>query len=153
MSRQPNWRALAEGFLANERKTKPFHRPPSIGIILEWRKERKVGCIQWPVLADFPAVVFVSIMSVHIDPEYIRAIRNLDPSRLDLTADDRLDLKSNFHIVRREGDRLTFMTAEEVVAVEHADIPLLELRPTADGIAVRPVLHRETLWKQKPEDN
>ncbi len=153
MSRQPNWRFLAEGFLANERKTKPFHHPPSTGIVLEWRKERRIGCIQWPVLADFPAVVFVSIMSVYIDPEYIRAIRNLDPGRLLLTAEDRLDLRGNFHILRREGDRLTFMTAEEMMAAEASPMAVHEIAPTVNGFAVRPILHRETLWKQKPEDN
>ncbi len=153
MSRQLNWRDLARRVLEYERETKPFHQPPSVGIVLEWRNERRIGCIQPGILPEFPAVVFLSINSVHIAPEFIQAIRNLDPGRLLLTADDGLDLKGNFHTVRREENRLTFMTAKETMAAEASPMPMHEIAPTADGLEVRPILHRKTLWKQKPEDN
>src|ERR1051326_8228157 len=108
-----DWRQLAAGMLENERKMQPMHRPPSTGCLVNWRDQVRVGCIQYPVDPAFPAIVFVSITSRFLDPEYIRAIRNLDPGRLELTADDAIDLTGNFHILRREQERLTCMTPEE----------------------------------------
>ncbi len=145
------WRELAEGMLENERKMRPLHRPPSTGCLVTWRDRVLVGCVQHPVDPQYPAVVFLSVTSKYFDPEYVRAIRNLDPGRLELAADPQMEIGAgNFHVLRRQGGRLTFMTADETEAMDKRPFAITQLTPTGKGI------HFETIIplvqpEQKPE--
>jgi len=147
----PSWRKLAEINLKCERDMQRYHHPPSTGIILSWRGELRVGCIQHPVDIDFPAIVFISITSKYRDPEFARAYRNIDPGRLELRADPRLDLTGNFHVLHRDGNFLTFMTPEETRASQKSDLlrMLVQVQPRDDGrIDLIPVTERK--YEQEP---
>lgn len=135
------WRESAAGMLETERRMRPLHRPPSRGCFVAWRDQVRVGMIQHPIDPDFPAIVFISITSRHLDAEYIRAVRNLDPGRLLLTADDGLDLQDNFHVLRREGDRLSCMTPSETRHIANRPdlIALTQVQPTSDGVTFQPI--------------
>lgn len=143
-----SWQERASGMLANERKMQPLHRPPSTGCLVVWRDRTLVGCVQHPVDPVFPAIVFLSVTSVYVDPEYIRAVRELDPGRLELVADPLLDLNGNFHVLRREDNRLTFMTPVETRHMAARGGVLIELTPTPEGFSYRGVVPVEA--RNKP---
>jgi len=132
----PNWRQLAAGMLEIERKMRPLHRPPSVGCLVTWRDRTLVGMIQSPVSARFPAIVFLSVTSKYFDPEFVRAVRNLDPGRLELEADPALDLNGNFHTLHRDGKRLTFMPEEETAEMLKNPMEVIEAQPHANGEVV-----------------
>lgn len=136
-----NWHEAAKGMLANERKMKPLHRPPSTGCLVSWRDRVLVGCVQHPVDRAFPAVVFLSVTSKYFDPEYVEAIRHLDPGRLELSADPQLELGGRtFHVVRREESYLTFMTQEESRALSRQNFAITQLTPTDEGVHFETVI-------------
>ncbi len=124
-----NWRLAAETMLEIERKCRPFHRPPSTGCLVTWRERVLVGMIQHPVHDDFPAIVLLSVTSKYVEPEYICAIRNADPGRLELQADAELDLFDNYHVLRREGSRLTRMDPAETAAMERFPLHIIAVDP------------------------
>lgn len=130
------WREAAQGFLEKERKTRSLMQPPATGCIVRWHGLVKLGAVQWPIMADprVSAVVWLSIMSKYHDLDYIRAIRNMDPGRLELQADAVLDLEGNFHVLHRVGSRLTAMTPEETLIMAEYRPTILEITPTDTGI-------------------
>jgi hypothetical protein len=133
MSTERSWREMAAGMLANERKMIPLHWPPSTGCLVQWRDRTLVGCVQHPVDAECPDVVFLSVTSKYVHSEYIAAIRELDPGRLEFTADSQLDLSGNFHVVRREGARLMRMTPDETRRMHQVlgSMQLVQVQPGA----------------------
>lgn len=149
-----DWKGAAKGMLETERRMMPFHRPPSTGVWVLWRAEIKIGMIQKPVDVDYPAVVFLSITSrFHCVPDFVKAVRNLDPGRLELTADAKLDLTGNFHTLRLEDRNLTFMTPQETVAMRDLGARIFQMQPEGNMIVATEVQHGPVQWKQRPEDN
>lgn len=152
MNEQPDFRSLAEMMLRTERAMRPRHHPPSTGIILTWRNELRVGMVQHPIDIDFPLIVFLSITSKYRDPEYARHVRNMDPGRLELTADPRLDMEGNFHVLRRIEKVLTFMTPEETHAMERSAFSrfIVQVQPREDGSVELIPVGTEGKFQQEP---
>jgi hypothetical protein len=112
-----HWLSRARLMLTVEQRMQPYHRPRSIGCLVEWRSTTRVAMIQHPI-APFPEIVFVSITSREIHPLYIQAVRQLDPGRLELIVDDAIDFSREFLIVRREGRALVGLTPEEITYMD-----------------------------------
>ncbi|MFQ6010155.1 MAG: hypothetical protein ACE5J7_03500 [Candidatus Aenigmatarchaeota archaeon] len=59
----------------------------------------------------------------------VEAIKNNDPERPILKAEEELDLYGNYHILRRTGDRLTMMTPEQTRYAATHPVALGEANP------------------------
>lgn len=81
--------------------------------MVEWRDGIYIGHIQ-TIVPDYSSeIVSLSKTSRPLEEDFTRAVRRLDPSRLDLIADNELDLDGPHHLVRRVEKRLTIMTLEQ----------------------------------------
>ncbi len=146
-----DWRQVAIGMLEIERRMQPLHNPPSTGCLVTWRDRVLVGMVQYPVHPQFPAVVFLSVTSKYVHPDYIAAIREAAPGRLELQADADLDLQGNFHVLRRVDDRLMYMTPAETRAMVARRDVVVQVQPREDGIEFRaPVTAFELKVKERP---
>jgi len=105
----------AKSYLEWEKQNIVIQRPPGTAISLEWKKDHYVGTIQQIVLEYDPKIVLLSKSSQPIHPELHQAILRLDQGRLQLKADDILDLEGRLHFLRRIGYRLTNLTARQMV--------------------------------------
>ncbi len=108
-----NWEPVAREFLEQERLKKPLMHPEPTGVLIKWDGCTYVGGIQ-VIVPEFSKEVVVLSMSTHPLPIYLAdAIRKLDPGRLELEADDKLDLTGRQHVLRRLKSRLTYMTPQQ----------------------------------------
>ncbi len=108
-----NWEPVAREFLEQERLKKPLMHPEPISVLIKWRDYTYVGGIQ-VIAPEFSKEIVVLSMSTYPLPIYFAdAIRKLDHGRLELTADDKLDLIGRQHVLRRVENRLTHMTTDQ----------------------------------------
>ncbi|MBI4454257.1 hypothetical protein HY636_06450 [Candidatus Woesearchaeota archaeon] len=123
---QPNWENVAKHFLKSLISMHPYIHPTPIDVMVEWRKGMYIGHIQI-IFPDYsPEIVSLSKSSNHLQDGLVDAIRRLDPNRLNLMADERLDLTGRIHVLRRLENILTNPTPEQ-----------------AGYIAAHPLYHRE----------
>lgn len=140
---QIDWTQAAKAFLENTKKTQAFLQPPATSCFVQWRDEIKVGAIQFPVHPKYPAVIFLSITSRHVHPDFIAALKQMDPDRLELQADAVLDLTGNFHILRRDGPKLSILTPEETKAIQQQTRHVLQVEPRENGIHIESIPSRK----------
>ena len=107
------WEKAAGKLLAEEKRMRLYNNPEPTGIMLTWRNGSYIGHIQIPAPEYSKEVVALSKTSKPLQDGFAKAIRKLDPGRLELVADDELALTDRNHILRKLENRLTKMTAEQ----------------------------------------
>src|SRR5260370_40864620 len=139
---------------AIEWKMGPWHDPPSTWCLVKWRDRTLVGMVQHPVCAEFPAIVFLSVTSKYFDPEFVRAVRNLDSGRLQLDADPSLDVTGTFHVLHRDGHQLLFMSHEETTWMMNHPMPIIQVQPRNNGEDIELIPGNTiTVLNRPPEKN
>lgn len=109
----PDWDGVAKYLLEKERLIKPLNSPEPAGALIKWRGDIYFGTVQ--AIAEPSGEIFViSKTSGFVPPGMVEAIRKLDPGRLELTADDNLDLTGRSHVLRKVDKRLTCMTPGQI---------------------------------------
>jgi len=82
-------------------------------MLLKWRKEQYFGSVQETYPEYSKEIVYLSKTSNPIHSELADCIRKIEPSVLEIVADDELDLEGRGHVLRRLENKLTQMTPEQ----------------------------------------
>ena len=107
------WEQGAKELLEDEKRKRSLNKPEPVGVLVIWQDYTYIGSIQ-VIVPDFSKeIVVLSKSTIPLPFEFDNAIRKLDPGRLELTADDKLDLTGRQHILRRLENRLTMMTPDQ----------------------------------------
>jgi hypothetical protein len=108
-----NWEEMAKNILEKEKILKTCNYPVPISVLITHKGCVYIGSIQnvAPELSD--EIVLLSKSSYKLPDELVNAIRKLDEKRLELDAEDSLDLNGRQHILRRVENRLIYMTSEQ----------------------------------------
>lgn len=122
-----DFKLVARKVLDMERIQRASCTPSPTGVIVTCRGEEYFGHIQVPLPDYSKEIVLLSKTSRPTNPVLIGAIRDLDPDRLELKADDNLDLEGRQNLVRRLGERLTVVTPEQAQYVRESDITVCEI--------------------------
>ena len=95
-----------------------------ISIIISWRNKIYIGHIQIIVQDYSNEIVCLNKSSKPLIDGLYRAIINIDKERLNLVADNILDLTDRQHVLRRLENKLTYMTPEQTryIAVNMPEI-------------------------------
>ncbi len=109
------WRDIARNLLSSVRSIKKKLHPEPIGAIITWKKDMYIGHIQEVISDSSKEIVILSKSSYPLQKELVEEIRKLDKERIELHADDILDLDGRLHVVRRLDNRLTFMTHDQTL--------------------------------------
>jgi len=115
-----NWEEIAKNILEKQEMLKTCNYPLPTSVLITWRNGVYIGSIQnaAPELSD--EIVLLSKSSYSLPDALVNAIRKLDDKRLELGADESLDLNGRQHILRRVENRLTYMAPEQIkYMVEH----------------------------------
>lgn len=115
-----NWEEIAKGILEKEEMLKTCNYPTPISILIAWNGGIYIGSIQnvAPELSD--EIVILSKSSYKLPNDLVKEIRKLDDKRLELCADESLDLNGRLHILRRVENRLIHMAPEQIKhMIEH----------------------------------
>lgn len=107
------WEQGAKELLENEKRKSSLNKPKPVGVLVIWQDYTYIGSIQVIVPGFSKEIVVLSKSTIPLPVEFDNAIRKLDPGRLELTADDKLDLTGRQHILRRVENRLTLMTPDQ----------------------------------------
>lgn len=110
---QPNWENVARHFLKSLTSMHPYLDPTPIDVMVEWRNGMYIGHIQIIVPDYSPEIVSLSKCSNLLHDDLVDAIKKLDRNRLNLVADECLDLTGRNHLLRRLENRLTVLTSEQ----------------------------------------
>lgn len=110
-----NWEEVAKSLLQQEELLKSVNYPKPISILVEWKDNVYIGSIQEIVPESSKEIVVLSKSSSPLPNDLVNAIRKLDKERLELYADDSLDLDGRQHILRRLEDRLVHMMQEQTI--------------------------------------
>lgn len=117
------WEGVAREVLQQEKSRKPLNYPEPAGALIEWQDNTYIGHIQEIVPDYSKEIVALSKTSFPLPNELVEAIRKLDAKRLELHADDSLDLSGRQHVLRRVEGRLTHMTPKQTeYMLEHPPI-------------------------------
>ncbi len=110
---EKKWEQGARKLLHAEKRKRALNKPEPVGVLVIWQDYTYIGSIQ-VIVPDFSKeIVVLSKSTIPLPVEFDNAIRKLDPGRLELTADDKLDLTGRQHILRRVENRLTMMTPDQ----------------------------------------
>lgn len=108
-----NWGIAAASLLRDEMERRKLLYPEPTGALIMWRGKIYIGSVQEPVPEFSTEIAVLSKSSRPIPDDLTAAIRKLDPGRLELHADDAMDLMGRQHILRRVENRLTHMTHDQ----------------------------------------
>jgi len=118
---------LAAGELIEMAKSMPDF-PKAQLVLVKWRQGEYLGSIQ-QVYSQFSDVFYLSKTSKPIPSKLANSIRKIEPSILDMKADDELELKGRGHVLRRLENRLTQMTPEQTEYALKNPPDVTELNP------------------------
>ena len=112
-----NWKDIAESLLEQEKFIKQYNYPEPIGVIIVWRGNNYIGSIQ-KILPGFSKDIDIVLLSKSSSPlcdKLIDAIKKLDNGRLELYAEDTLDLEGRQHVLRvlENENKLVYMSEEQ----------------------------------------
>ena len=118
---ETNWEEMAKSILEQEKLLRSYNYPEPIGVIVKWDDLSYIGSIQ-EIVQEFSKEIVLLSKSRYILPDKLmNAIRELDKERLELIADNSLDITGRQHILRRLDNRLTNMTEEQTrYMIEHS---------------------------------
>lgn len=109
----PEWDGAARFLLQKEKRVRALNNPEPVGALIKWRGNTYFGHIQ-AVASNFSnEIMALTKTSNPIPDELTRAIKKLDPGRLELEADAPLDMTGKHHILRKAENRLTQMTRQQ----------------------------------------
>src|SRR3989338_10861685 len=116
-----NWARI---LLEKEASMRKYLIPEPISIIISWRIKIYIGHIQIIVQDYSNEIVCLNKSSKPLIDGLYRAIINIDKERLNLVADNILDLTDRQHVLRRLENKLTYMTPEQTryIAVNMPEI-------------------------------
>ena len=100
--------------------------PKAQFVLVKWRQGEYFGSIQ-QTYPQFSDVFYLSKTSKPLPSELTNSIRKLEPSVINMKADDELDLEGRAHLLRRLEDKLTHMTPEQTRYAEENFINIIEL--------------------------
>ena len=107
------WEHGAKELLQDEIRKRALNKPEPVGVLVIWQDYTYIGSIQ-VIVPDFSKeIVVLSKSTIPLPVEFDKAIRKLDPGRLELTADDMLDLIGRQHVLRKVENSLTLMTPDQ----------------------------------------
>jgi len=118
MTDQTDWYNVARNYLALEKQNLARTVPPLIAALIEWKGQTYVGGIQTAAPEYSEEIVLLSKSPQPINEQLRKAIAELDKGRLCLSAEPLLDLEERLHILRRVGNKLQQMTADQIDYVE-----------------------------------
>jgi hypothetical protein len=129
-SENKDWNKLANYILDEEAKVWGLTEPPITGILLRWRVNGYTGGIQVIYPQFSREIAFLSKTSKPVEEELYNAIKRNDPGRVELIADDSIDLEGNYHTLRKLENRLVSMTPEQTgYALSHPIRGIAEIIP------------------------
>ena len=109
-----NWEERAKRLLEHWEMMKACIYPTPTPVFVTWKGSVYIGSIQ-DVAPEFSdEIVLLSKSSDKLPDDLVNAIRRLDDKRLELVAEDNLDLEGRQHVLRRLNDRLKYMTSEQI---------------------------------------
>jgi len=107
------WEHGAKELLEDEKRKRSLNKPEPVGVLVIWKDYTYIGSIQ-VIVPDFSKEIVVLSMTSSPPPiKLVDAMKRICPGRLELTADDKLDLTGRQHILRRVENRLTPMTPDQ----------------------------------------
>jgi hypothetical protein len=95
-------------------------------VTIYWRGSVYVGHVQEIAPEYSEEIVFLSKSFKPVAQKFVDAIKK-DPDRIDLHADDSLELIGRYHVVRRLGNRLTSLTLEQAKYMSKRMLRVYEL--------------------------
>ena len=115
-----DWERVAKFILEEEKLMNSFSYPEPTNAFIIWKGNVYIGSIQ-KIVPNFSKDVVLLSKSTYIIPdELVRTIRKLDKERLELFAEDSLDLDGRQHILRLVENRLVHMNDQQTrYMIEH----------------------------------
>ncbi len=104
---------IAKEILRQEKSAYHLFSQKPIGVLVRWKKNIYLGSIQEIAPKFSKEIVLLSKSSHPIDNNLVNSIRKFDKERIELIADESLDLEGRQHAVRKLNNRITFMTPEQ----------------------------------------
>lgn len=108
-----DWEVIAENLLEQEKMLSVYNFPKPISVLVTWKNGVYIGSIQIVAPRFSEEIVVLSKSTDKLPEDLVNAIRKLDDKRVELVADDSLDLCGRQHILRRLEDKLVQMTFEQ----------------------------------------
>ena len=108
-----DWEEVAKDILEQEKILKTCNYPAPISVLIIWNEGVYIGSIQDAAPGFSDEIVLLSKSSAKLPNDLVNAIRKLDEKRLELVAEDSLDLCGRQHVLRRLENRLVYMTSEQ----------------------------------------
>ena len=110
-----NWEGIAKSLLEQEKFIKQYNHPEPTGVIIVWKGDSYIGSIQKIVPGFSKDIVLLSKSSSPLCDKLIGAIKKLDKERLELYAEDILDLEGRQHVLRllENENKLAYMSEEQ----------------------------------------
>ena len=111
----PDWEGVANSLLEQEKFMKQYNHPEPTGVIIVWKGNSYIGSIQKIVPGFSKDIILLSKSSSPLCDELIGAIKKLDKERLELYAEDILDLEGRQHVLRilEKENKLVYMSEEQ----------------------------------------
>jgi len=144
MVNQPDWYQAARRIIAQGQLSLPNQDPPGVAVSVEWKNQPYIGSIQ-QIAPEFSDEIVLLNKSTNPIPEGLnRAINELDKDRLRLSVDPAVDLEDRLNVLRRVGDQLQYLTADQFRYIERRPISVIE----DDEVITKTKSHRY----MEPED-
>jgi len=122
-----NWEEIANEILKKENITNIFTYPKPTSANIYWKNDFYIGAIQEIVPEFSKEIVLLSKSSMHYPEELAQVLRRLDPGRIELFADDNLDLEGRQCVVRRIDDKIVHMTTEQTMFMMNYPMKIFEI--------------------------
>lgn len=122
-----DWEKLANEIIKKVGMTNIFTRPKPISANIYWKNNFYIGSIQEIVPEFSKEIVLLSKSSNHYPEELAQALMILDSGRIKLFVDDNLYIEGRQHVVRRVGDKITYMTTEQTIFMSKYPMEVFEI--------------------------
>ncbi len=108
-----DWNLEAQTLLFNEQLSNVKNNPEPTGVFVNWREGIYFGSIQYIESKYSNEIILLSKTSDPLNDNLVDAIKRIDNKRLDLSAQNELDLTGRTHILRKIGYVLVNLNLEQ----------------------------------------
>jgi hypothetical protein len=122
-----NWEEIAKEIIKKVEITNTFTSPKTISANIYWKKDFYIGSIQEIVPEFSKEIVLLSKSSNHYPEELAKALMKFESGRIELFADNDLDLEGRQHVARRIGDKIVHMTIEQTLFMTNYPMKIFEI--------------------------